>query len=145
MGVTMLSEIFSVRPTKGTSTRATIAAHCNAIEMASARRLIFLSRAFCSGSPSNKQLLSVPICSAAFFFSSDITHLSQILSASQAKHFCHAGRRRLPCFCRRGARRDVRCARPLPCLDTAQRCKFPYIYFSISWLAQKVAVAAFCG
>src|SRR5579859_3554044 len=87
MGVTMLSEIFSVRPTKGTSTRATIAAHCNAIEIASARRLSFLSRAFCSGSPSIKQLLRVPICSAAFFFSSDITHLSQILSASQAKTF----------------------------------------------------------
>src|SRR5262249_41847269 len=135
IGVTMLSEIFSVLPNRGTSTSATSAAHCNAIEIASARRLIFLSRAFCSGSPSIKQLLSVPIWSAAFFFPSDITHLSRIFPR-QRKHFCHAGRRRLPCLCRRSARRDVRCARPLPCLDTAQSCKFPFVYSSITKLAE---------
>src|SRR5262249_23791293 len=56
----------------------------------------------------------------------------QNFSASETQYFCHAGRRRLPCLCRRSARRDVRCARPLPCLDTAQTLRFPSVYSSIS-------------
>src|SRR5579859_5533138 len=59
---------FSVFPSNGVNTNPTSTRHCNVTEIASARRLIFRSRAFCSESPSIKQLPSVPICSPEFLF-----------------------------------------------------------------------------
>src|SRR5579859_1893847 len=133
IGVTIVNGNFSVRPNSGTNTSATITADCSATEIVRARRLTFRSRAFCSESPSIKQPPSVPICALERrTFSSDITHLSNF-SASQRKFFCYAGGCRLPCFRRRSARRDVRCARPLIFLDTAAQFQFPPVYRFISY------------
>jgi len=78
---------FSVRPNNGTNTKATITNDCSAIEIPSARRLIFRSRAFCSGFPSIKQLLNVPISSAEFFFSFNGHHTPLPILPRAGKNF----------------------------------------------------------
>src|SRR5882724_6961520 len=96
---------------------------CNATEIRIAQRLIFLSLAFLSGSHSTRQPLKVPAHGSAFTRSSlDITHLPKLrfgvvlrnpeITSSREIQICRARLRRLPCSGRRGARRDVRCARP---------------------------------
>src|SRR5437870_10705820 len=64
----------------GAITNTAKPAVCNAMEIAIARRLIFLSRAFFSGSPSTRQPSKVPVHGSAFTRSSlDITHLPKNL------------------------------------------------------------------
>src|SRR5579859_5974550 len=113
---------------------------CNVTEIATARRLIFLSRSVVSASPSTRHPVNVPARASAFTRSSlDMTHLHRDLgaciSSPPTKQIAFAYPcenptsvailpRRLPqgsvlvrtspCLTvdRRGARRDVRCARP---------------------------------
>src|SRR6266404_7660200 len=60
----------------GAITKTANAELCSTIEIPTARRLIFLSRAFSSASPSTRHPLNVPVHSSAFARSSlDITHL----------------------------------------------------------------------
>src|SRR5882724_5749530 len=90
MGVAIVHGGFSVFPNNGVNTNATNTRHCNITEIASARRLIFRSLAFCSESPSIKHPPSVPICVAEFLFSSlDIAHLSKIFPQANLNCLLH--------------------------------------------------------
>src|SRR6267154_4752268 len=81
---------FSVFPNNGVNTNPTNTRHCNITEIASARRLIFRSLAFCSESPSIKHPPSVPICVAEFLFSSlDIAHLSTVFPQANLNCLLH--------------------------------------------------------
>src|SRR6267154_4546806 len=114
MGVAIVHGGFSVFPNNGVNTNPTNTRHCNVTEIASARRFIFRSLAFCSESPSIKHPPSVPICVAEFLFSSlDIAHLSTVFP--QANLNCLPHRRMqaaLPAPAQRSQGCEVRASSP---------------------------------